>query len=157
VRISKDGWAIEGCPDDGPAIAVDSTGAVHVVWPSLIDGTEPQGALFYASTRDGQRFTPRLRVPTLGGLKPAHPQIAVDARGRIFIAWDENIDGRAIAALRELKVQPSGSAAFGAIETLSPDDRAMYPVLAATDRGLVAVWTTGGDPSRVHARIIEMP
>jgi hypothetical protein len=36
--------------------------------------------------------------------------------------------------------------------TLSPGGAAMYPVLAATDSGFVAVWTTGGDPSRVEAR-----
>jgi hypothetical protein len=28
----------------------------------------------------------------------------------------------------------------------------MYPVLAATSNGLVAVWTTGGEQSRVYVR-----
>src|SRR5215207_9638183 len=31
VRISRDDWAINGCPDDGPAVAVDRAGTAHVV------------------------------------------------------------------------------------------------------------------------------
>ena len=30
VRVSEDGWAINGCPDDGPAIALDRRG--DVLW-----------------------------------------------------------------------------------------------------------------------------
>ena len=48
ARVSEDGWAINGCPDDGPALAADPAGGVHIVWPTVIPGDEPQGALFYA-------------------------------------------------------------------------------------------------------------
>src|SRR5690606_10510414 len=34
VRVSADGWQLAGCPDDGPAMAVDGHGAIHVVWPT---------------------------------------------------------------------------------------------------------------------------
>ena len=40
---------------------------------------------------------------------------------------------------------------------LSPKGDAVYPVLAATDTGLVAVWTTGGDPTRIEVRTLQMP
>jgi hypothetical protein len=157
ARVSEDGWAIDGCPDDGPSIAVDGRGSVHVVWPTVIDGATPQGAIFYASTRDGRRFTPRIRVPTLGGPKPSHPQVVLDSRGRIVVAWDESLSGRRTAAMREVRLNPSGAPTFGNAVMLSTSGAAMYPVLAATNRGLVAVWTVSGDPSRVEARLIPMP
>jgi hypothetical protein len=157
ARVSEDRWAINGCPDDGPAIAVDAKRTAHLVWPTVIDGPTPEGALFYASTRDGATFTPRVRVPTLGGPKPSHPHIVVDGSGRTFVAWDESIQDRRAAAVREVKLQPNRPATFGEIVRLSPDGAALYPVLAATDKGLVAVWTTGGDPSRVETRAIRMP
>ena len=97
-RVSEDGWAINGCPDDGPALVVDAGGVTHIVWPTVIAGDEPVGALFYASTRDGQRFTPRVRIPTLGSPKPMHPQMALAADGTLVVAWDELIDGRRVAA-----------------------------------------------------------
>ena len=154
VRVSEDGWSINGCPDDGPALAVDARGAVHMVWPTVVGGDTPQGAIFYASTRDGRRFTSRVRIPTLGGPKPSHPQIVVDARGRIVIAWDETVNGRRVAAARELRLDRNREASFGDPIVLAPDGPATYPVLASTANGLIAVWSTGGDQSRVEARVL---
>ena len=155
VRVSEDKWQINGCPDDGPALAVDAGGTVHVVWPTVLGGAKPEGALFYASTRDGRQFTPRLRVQTLGSSRPLHPQIVVSTTGRIVIAWDETVDGQRVAAMRELKAGPQST--FGAAVTLDTAAPAMYPSLAATKEGLVAVWTTGGEISRVQSRTIRLP
>ena len=41
---------------------------------------------------------PRVRIPTLGSPKPSHPQVAVDGTGRLFVAWDESIEGVRTAA-----------------------------------------------------------
>ena len=82
VRVSDDRWVLDGCPENGPAIALDGGGVVHVVWPTLIAGARPGSegtpALFYAMSRDGRAFTPRWRVPTEG--TPRHPQTR--ARGQ---------------------------------------------------------------------------
>lgn len=157
VRVSEDTWAINGCPDDGPAIAVDAGGQVHLAWPTVVGGSNPEGALFYASTRDGRTFTPRTRIPTLGSARPTHPQIVVDRRGRIVVAWDELLDGQRVAAAREVTRPSDQRVDFGPVIMLSPGGPATYPVLAATDSGLVAVWTTGGDASVIQTRAISLP
>jgi hypothetical protein len=156
VRVSEDGWEINGCPDDGPAMAVDEGGTVHIVWPTVVDENGPQGALFYATTRDGRAFSPRLRIPTLGGVKPSHPQIAIDARGRILVAWDEQVSGERVAAARELRIRAGQDPAFGEILALSSGP-GVYPVIAATDDGFVAAWTAQRDPSRVEVRRLTLP
>lgn len=62
VRVSEDKWVLEGCPDDGPAMAVDAKNRIHIVWPTLItEAGEQTIALFYATSADGRRFTPRKR------------------------------------------------------------------------------------------------
>ena len=157
IRVSEDTWAINGCPDDGPAIAVDPKGQVHLAWPTVVGGANPEGALFYASTRDGRTFTPRTRIPTLGSARPTHPQIVVDGRGRIVVAWDEALNGQRAAAAREIRPQPGPRVEFGPVISLSPGEPATYPVLAATGSGLVAVWTTGGDASVIQTRIVSLP
>ncbi len=154
VRVSEDGWAISGCPDDGPAMAVDQMGAVHMVWPTTIDGAEPEGALFYSSSPDGVRYATRTRVPTLGQGKPTHPQIVVNPNGRMMVAWDEFTDGMRVAMAREVKVRPGQPVAFGPVVRLTPAGPSTYPVLAATSAGILAVWTTGGDAPAVAARTI---
>jgi hypothetical protein len=151
VRVHEDKWAINGCPDDGPAMAVEGSGAIHLVWPTVPDGV--QGALHYASSRDGRTFTPAMRVATLGTSKPSHPQIAIDARGRIMVAWDEVVNGTRTAAAREIK-HAGSTLEFGPTSRLDEAGSAMYPVLAATEQGWIVVWTTGGPASTVRARLL---
>ena len=144
MRVNQDGWSIQGCPDDGPAMAVDAKGTVHLVWPTVKD---EQGVILYATSQHGGAFSTPVRLRTLGGPKPSHPQIAIDKGGRVFVGWDEVRDGVRRAAIALV----SGSA--------SPEilgDATSYPVMAATDAGLVAVWTSGSpDRSVIGVRAIQ--
>ena len=103
VRVSEDNWALDGCPENGPAVAIDQTNAIHVVWPTLVRGpagTDENLALFYAVSKDGRRFTARQRISTEG--VPRHPQIDVGPDGAITVAWDEQLKGarRVVVARR---------------------------------------------------------
>jgi hypothetical protein len=154
VRVNEDGWSINGCPDDGPALAAGAEGTFHLIWPTVLQNPEPQGALFYATTRDAATFTTPVRIPTLGGEKPGHPQIAIDGRGRVVAAWDEYVNDARAAVLRELR--PGTEAAFGPLVTLG--DAGAYPVLAGVADGVVAAWTSGAaDASRVVVRRLALP
>ncbi len=147
ARISEDRWELDGCPDDGPAMVVDGTKTVHIVWPTVIGKAKPEGALFYSSTRDGRTFTQRVRIPTLGGPKPSHPQVALDAGGRLFVSWDEIWAGTRQAAVRTITIGEGGGATFGPIMKLGAGAPATYPVLAASADGLLAAWTRGAGAS----------
>ena len=158
VRVSEDGWAIEACPDDGPAMAVDASGSVHLAWPTVIGGDNPRGAIFYSTMpRDGQPFTKRQQVGTLGGPKPSHPQIVVDSRRRVFVAWDELANGRQTAAVREVRADATGATSFGPIVALSSSESGSYPALAAAGNRVLAAWATGGARSRVQVHPVPLP
>lgn len=154
VRVSEDHWAISGCPDDGPAMVVGQSGTVHIVWPTTLDGAEPEGALFYSSSTDGVAYAERTRVPTLGQSKPTHPQIVMDANGRMMVAWDEFTDGMRVALAREVKVVKGQPVEFGPVVRITPAGSSTYPVLAATAAGILAVWSTGGDTPTIAARTL---
>ena len=91
VRVSEDKWALTGCPENGPALAVDVRNRVHLVWPTIVSGStagsDPTLGLFYSTTVDGRAFTARQRIATAG--TPYHPQIAVSRSGALLLAWDE--------------------------------------------------------------------
>jgi hypothetical protein len=154
VRISEDGWEIAGCPDDGPAMAADESGTVHVIWPTMLDGPTPEGALFYSFTRDGVTFAPRTRIPTLGQSRPTHPQIAVDQQGRVMVAWDEFTSGMRMAAAREIKRPGTATIDLGPVVIIEPSGPSTYPALAGTAAGILGVWSTGGDTPAIAARTI---
>jgi hypothetical protein len=152
VRVSEDGWSIAGCPDDGPAIAIDSSSMVHLAWPTVLNGNE--GAILYATSRDGESFSRPVRVPTLGAPKPSHPFITIDRRGRAVVTWDEVRNGVRTAVMRRSIVPQS--ATFGEAEILDDKEPAMYPVTAVASSGLVVAWTSGPpQSSRIKVRVIE--
>jgi hypothetical protein len=133
VRVSEDHWILEGCPDDGPAMAIDRENAVHIAWPTLITDEktgEPTVAIFYARSTDGRTFTPRLRMPTEGVAH--HPQIVIDGQGVPIIAWDESGTGT-----RRLIVSP----AFSPRRTTIGESAGVYPTLALSGQHVVAAWT----------------
>jgi hypothetical protein len=131
VRVSEDGWELNGCPDDGPALALDASGTLHIVWPTVVDGSRK--AIFYASSRDGRTFTPRREVPGLGSDSRAHPQIAASPDGRVAIVWDEQRD----VALVELR-----EGAFSKPVVLDDvETDATYPVATYAANRLVIAWT----------------
>jgi hypothetical protein len=145
LRVSDDKWVLEGCPDDGPALAIDRARRVHVVWPTLITENNAETiALFYATSDDGKRFTPRERIPAQG--MPHHPQIAIGFDGAPIVAWDESAQGSRRAAAARVTGGAGGRHDF-AREVLG--DVALYPVIAAVRDGVVAAWTSGKSPDSV--------
>ena len=133
IRVAQDGWSINGCPDDGPALALDGKGAIHIAWPTVKDDA---GVILYAVSRDGAAFSAPVRVPTLGGPKPSHPFVAVDVSGRVIVSWDEVVNGvRRAASVAMAATGPSAK-----VESIGDGS---YPVLAAADDGMIAAWTSG--------------
>ncbi len=142
VRVSEDKWMLEGCPDDGPAMAIDARNVVHIAWPTLIsdDKTgEPTIAIFYARSSDGRTFTSRVRMPTEGVAH--HPQVVIDRHGEPIVAWDESGSG-----VRRVVVSPATSPKRSGIS-----ETAVYPTLALAGEHVVAAWTA----SRPSGAIIE--
>ena len=142
-RVSKDEWMLEGCPDDGPAMAVDENSRIHIVWPTLITepgASDPTIALFYASSTDGRSFSARERIPTEG--MPHHPTIAIGHDGSIVAAWDEGANGTRRAAMGRATADRAGRTTF-ARTVVSGSVAAVYPVVAPVNGAAVMAWTNG--------------
>ena len=140
ARVSDDNWLLNGCPDDGPAMVVDSQSQLHIVWPTLVTGKEGAQtlALFYATSRDGRTFTPRQTLPTQG--VPHHPQIAVRQDGSVIVGWDESGSGTRQVAFAEVVPDGAGRAR---LTRRTGTNAGAYPVMAVTPDGIVAAWTAG--------------
>ena len=144
LRVSEDQWALEGCPDDGPAMTVDAQNRIHIVWPTLVSGAtagvEPNTALFYAMSTDGKQFTPRVRIPTEG--TPHHPRITVGSDASLTVAWDELANGSRHVAIGRGTSDDGGRPRFHR-EALTSGGSSIYPAIAVASDGVVAAWTSG--------------
>ena len=140
-RVSEDGWSIDGCPENGPSVIVQGA-AQHVVWPTVVGGREPAGAVFYTYSSDGRAFSNRLRISTAASRDPEHVQVVRADGGDLMVAWDEVVEGtRRVVATR---VRPGeGAIVAGQPIVVSAGRPARHPALAATSTGVVAAWTDG--------------
>jgi hypothetical protein len=145
LRVSDDRWVLDGCPENGPAMAVDTDKRIHIVWPTLVPGatarSEPTLALFYATSTDGRQFTTRQRVPTQG--VPRHPQIAVGPAGAPIVAWDEQAGGTRRIAVARGTVAAGGPVRFVREQIGDTGTRAEYPAIAPVNGGAIVAWTSG--------------
>jgi hypothetical protein len=138
VRVSEDNWVLDGCPENGPAVAVDAANAIHVIWPTLVrrsSGAEPAMQLFYATSKDGQRFTRRQALPTQE--VPRHPQIAVTPSGMVVAAWDEQAKGVARIAVARGTSDNKGGVRFARESTM---ELGSYPAIALLPDAVVVAW-----------------
>lgn len=141
ARVSHDEWELDGCPDDGPAVALDGSGRTHLVWPTLVTEGEPTIALFYTFSVHSKAFTGRTRIPTEG--LPHHPQIATLRDGSIGLTWDELQAGARRVVLTRVRTEPSGAVTFGKRLVLSGSEPSFYPVVGAVSSGALTAWTAG--------------
>ena len=157
VRVSEDRWVLEGCPENGPALAVDGQHRVHVVWPTLLpssaDSSEPTLALFYAMSSDHLVFTARQRIPTEG--VPRHPWIARGSRDELIVVWDEGGSGTRRIALARGSIDAKGDVRF-VRQPLGEAFSGTYPVVAASSDGATVAWTSGPAGQTV-IRVAKIP
>ncbi|MEQ1690162.1 MAG: hypothetical protein ABMA00_02665 [Gemmatimonas sp.] len=150
IRVGDDQWKFDGCPDNGPTIAVDLKRHVHVVWPTPVDGKDLSTmALFYAVSRDGRTFTERVRIPSRG--MTSHPRMVLGVDGNPVVAWDEVVSGTRRLAMTRVRVDASGRATF--VDLQAPDTGAgqWYPTVAAAAGGTLVAWVRQVDKGSVVA------
>jgi hypothetical protein len=157
VRVSADNWQIDGCPENGPALVVDTSHRVHVVWPTLVATAGRQvSKLFHAMAADGRVFTPREEIATSSDA--SHPQAAVAPDGSLLVVWDELVSGRRRVRLAT-RHAPSGGSVLPRIETRTlsePPASATYPVIVVTPTRAVVAWSSRvADRSTIEVRRIE--
>jgi hypothetical protein len=101
--VSDDQWVIHGCPVSGPALLVDATGTLKVLWYSAGEAATP--GLYFSETRDkGQSFSAR-RLVTQEGVRGTP---VLTARKNVTIAiWDTG--GARVAETKVGEIGKAGS------------------------------------------------
>lgn len=138
-----------------PAVAVDATGRVVVVWDQRDDATGAHTV--FAKTRSAGGALSGLKNLTSGvgtgnPLNATDPQLALDPTGAAVVAWQTVFSGSYRAVARGISA--TGVVAPSA-QTLSADGVNLRPVaLAMDDNGVATVaWTRdNGVDTRIEAR-----
>jgi hypothetical protein len=86
--LAEDGWKFEGCPHDGPSLAVHGD-CLYAAWMSAHGG---QNRIYVArSPVTKLEFSAcAIDSPASGG--QGHPKLASSGGGKLLVVWDESLD-----------------------------------------------------------------
>lgn len=146
--VHQDGWQINACPINGPAVSARGRD-VAVAW---FTAKNTQGQAFLAFSRDaGRTFGPTVRLDDARSL--GHLGVQLLADGSAAVSWIELADGR--AQLRVRTVTPNGVRSPAVTVSQDPDTRS--PKLAGNGRELLFAWTESGENDSLRVRTARAP
>jgi hypothetical protein len=135
VRISADNWVVNGCPHTGPALVANSAG-LHFTWFTMGHG---KGVFYCRSTDNGNTYTQKESLSQAPMAK--HPQMATDANGDIYIAWDEPVQVKDEYYSRISFVHKSADGRTLDGQAITADTSwCSFPVLGAMKEGVLVVF-----------------
>jgi hypothetical protein len=143
--LSKDGWEINGCPVNGPAIS-SSGQNVAVAWFTAARG---QPRVYATISADGgATFGPPILVGEgnpIGGV-----DIIALPSGNAFVSWVERTEGGTEARARILRPDGAGAPAIVVAETSSG-----VPRMKVSGEEVVIAWTDSRNVRKVRTAILK--
>jgi hypothetical protein len=146
--VHADGWHIEGCPVNGPAVAA-SNRRVAVAW---FTGAPSPRVLLAFSEDSGATFSPPILLDTESPL--GRVDLVLDRQGSAIVSWLGQEPGTSErSAVRLQRVSPSAKSAPAiTLATTSSARASGFPrLLLADDQNLMVAWTEPGSPGRLRA------
>ncbi len=149
VLVHNDGWTINGCPVNGPA--VDARGhEVVVAWFTAATG---HGQAFVAFSRDGGRtFARPIRVDD-GGCR-GHVDVAMTGSGDALVSWTAFADAQSRFKVRRVD-RDGGRSPAVAVSAITGD---VYPRMARGRDEVLLAWSesTAGY-AHLRAARVQLP
>ena len=149
--VHGDGWTIDGCPVNGPAIGANAR-QVAVAW---FTAPKDEGHAFVAFSQDaGRTFSAPVQVDDAGSLGRVDVEQLAD--GSAVVGWIE-LSGRN-AAFKVRRVERGGQrSAPITVTSLGASRNSGYPRLARRGQELIVAWTGSGDRRRVETAVARLP
>jgi hypothetical protein len=143
--VHADGWKIDACPVNGPAIAARGA-RVAVAWFTSARDT---ARVYLAWSEDaGATFGPPVRIDD--GNPVGRVDVELDDEGGATVSWME-FTSHERADVRTRRVRPDGGRSTPTIVARVSGARASgFPRMIATGNDLIFAWTEAGTPARLR-------
>lgn len=144
AQVHDDGWKIDGCPINGPAVTARGRD-VAVAWFTAATG---EGQAFVAFSHDaGRTFDNAIRLDE--GSATGHVDAELLADGAVAVSWTEFVNKQSQVRLRRVDASGSLSPALTIGATLAMQ----YPRLAQGRDELLVTWIKSEDLRVGTARV----
>jgi hypothetical protein len=149
--VHDDGWQIDGCPVNGPALGAAGRG-VGVAWFTV---QQDQGQARVAFSQDaGRTFGAPIRVDDAGSLGRVDLELLPD--GSAVVSWIELAGSQAAFKVRRVERSGQRSAAVTVAE-MGANRNSGYPRMARRGNEIVFAWTGTDDSLQVKTATARLP
>lgn len=152
VYVGNEGWFIEGCPVNGPAIAA-SGDAVGVAW--FTAANDERRVRFARSEDGGLTFAPAIDLDGDGAF--GQTDVVVDADGSSVVSWWRRSEPGGI----ELAVRSvAADGTLGPMEIVANESVSQpvdVPQMLAVDGRLLVAWTTFDGDGTIRSALVSRP
>ena len=147
--LSKDGWEIEGCPVNGPAVSSNGKSAA-VAWFTA-PGDKPQVYLLM-STDSGKTFGKKIRVD--GGNPQGRVEVVSLASGDAVVSWIERTPQGPRLEIRRFGANGVAAAPID-VSKMAGVRSGGFPKMVVTGNDIVVAWTDSSEPSHIRSAVLN--
>ena len=147
--LSKDGWEIEGCPVNGPAVSSNGKNAA-VAWFTAPDD-KPQVYLLMSSD-SGKTFGKKIRVD--GGNPQGRVEVVSLASGDALVSWIERTPQGARLEVRRFGATGVAAAPIDVSKSAGVRSGG-FPKMVVTGNDIVLAWTDSSEPSHIRSAVLN--
>jgi hypothetical protein len=147
--VSNDGWEIDGCPINGPAVSSNGKN-VAVAWFTAPDD-KPQ-VYVVLSNDGGATFGKKIRIDD--GKAQGRVDIASRATGGAVVSWVERGEKGNEVRIREIAPNATAAAPTNVSGTTGIGSGA-FPRMVRSGDDIVIAWTDASRPPQVRTAIVK--
>ena len=149
-NLSKDGWEIDGCPINGPAVASNGKN-VAAAWFTA-PGEKPAVYLM-TSVDGGKTFGKKIRVD--GGNGTGHVDVVSLPSGEAVVSWIERGGGTPPRLqVRKFSASGEGAAPINVSQAMGVRSGG-FPRMILSGNDLIVAWTDSAEPSHVRTALVN--
>ena len=135
VTVHHDGWHLNGCPVNGPALSASGRD-VALAW---FTAPQDEGHVFVAFSQNaGMTFGAPVRVDESGSLGRVDVELLPD--GAAMVSWIELAGQQAAFMVRRVE-RSGGRSAATRVATLGTNRSSVYPRMARRGNEIIFAWT----------------
>ena len=148
--VSNDGWEIDGCPINGPAIASNGKNVAVTWFTAPDDKAQVYAAL---STDSGKTFGKKIRIDE--GRPFGRVDVVSRASGGAVVGWVERTAQGTQIRIRE--IAPNGAAAAPtSVSGMTGVGSGAFPRMVRSGDDIVVAWTDGSNSPQVRTAVVKM-
>jgi hypothetical protein len=148
--LTNDGWEIDGCPINGPAVSANGRN-VAVAWFTAPDDDKPQ---VYAlmSADSGKTFGKKIRIDD--GNPLGRVDVVSRSSGAAVVSWVERTSQGAQVRMREVAANGTAAAPMNVSGTAGLGS-GVFPRIVRSGDDIVVAWTDASKPAQIRTVVVK--